>query len=187
MKRPIRQEREDTVTILAEKLAEPHYLEGHDALRMLDLSPGALQTTQDRLRAMIEKGVNRRDASRRVYSSAPGREAIAYRSEDQTQYDKKNYLFFGRPFALPADPKIDHLIQFVIGVVAAASLLTPLIVLSKIRERDYTIMASCLFVLVFAFVVSIVGGQSTAQVMVAVATYAAVLVVFVGQTISAPP
>lgn len=71
-----------------------------------------------------------------------------------------------------------------VGIVAAATLLVPLVVLYKIRNPDYKILATCVFVLVFAFMVEMIGKRSTTEVMMAVATYAAVLVAFVGQTIS---
>ena len=47
-------------------------------------------------------------------------------------------------------------------------------------------MATCRLVIVFAFLVFMISKAFTTEVIVAVATYAAVLVVFVGHTIAPP-
>ena len=97
----------------------------------------------------------------------------------------KEYCLSERPaLALPVNSKQDRFIRLIVSIVAAATLLVPLVVLCKIRNPDYVILATCLFVLAFAFMASMIGNKSTAEVMVAVATYAAVLVVFVCQTLS---
>lgn len=54
--------------------------------------------------------------------------------------------------------------------------------LTYIELQAFVILTTCIFVLAFAFLVSMFAHVSAQEVMVATATYAAVLVVFVGQS-----
>lgn len=142
---------------------------------------GKEQTKQRKTNRMPDQDMYQRHVERTTQRKT-------HRVPGQDMYhNKKNYTFNGRPFlTFPVGPNVDRFTRFVVGIVAAASLLVALIALPKIKEREYTILATCLFVLPFSSMISMIGKQSTTEVMVGVATYAAVLVVFVGQTIAAP-
>lgn len=75
----------------------------------------------------------------------------------------------------------DYLLRLLVDVIAGISLLAQMIILCYVRRRECILMTGCFSVLVFALVVSL-GDGATHEVMVAIATYAAVIVVFVGQT-----
>ena len=75
-----------------------------------------------------------------------------------------------------------RLASFIIALVAELSLLALMIGLTYIGRQAFVLLMTCLFVLAFAFLVSMVAHRSAQEVMVATATYAAVLIVFVGQS-----
>lgn len=78
------------------------------------------------------------------------------------------------------------MVHFIVAIIAGLSLLAPMIALSYFRHRGLVLLTICLFVLVLAFVVSMVVQASPHEVMVGTATYAAVIAVFVGQS-NKPP
>lgn len=86
-----------------------------------------------------------------------------------------------RPFTVAISPAIDNLARFAIALVAGVFLLVPMIILSYIRSKKYCLITTCLFVLVFAAIASLATKASNHELLTATATYAAVLVVFVGQ------
>lgn len=193
--RPPWKKRNGTLRILRRELKEAHYETGHDAKGMLDLGPDALGVGYDSIRSkLLEWGDahTTNNEMRMMSMGGPGQ----HRAQDPPRRMKvveknpkpntKRYSFLGRPYQVPENPLFDRFIRCVVAVIAAATLLIPLITLSYIKQRDYTIMATCLFVLLFAFMVSMISKSTTTDLMVAVATYAAVLVVFVGQTIAPP-
>ena len=79
-------------------------------------------------------------------------------------------------------PTIDHVVHFTVVVIAGLSLLAPMIALSYVNGWAFVLLTTCFVVLLFAFVLSMVVQASLHEVMVATATYATVLVVFVGQS-----
>lgn len=196
--RPPWKKRECTLKLLKRKMKEDHYLDGHDAKGMLDLCPDVLGVGHDSIRSKLQAwgDAQNRQSGAFAISMGPHQDHPNYPSASTTRRMEnipkgpkpaiKRYSFLGRPYQVPQNPAVDRFIRCVVAVIAAATLLVPLLALSYISQRDYTIMATCLFVLLFAFIVSMISKASTTDVMVAVATYAAVLVVFVGQTIGPP-
>jgi hypothetical protein len=87
----------------------------------------------------------------------------------------------GRPFTIGISPAVDGLARFAIALVAGVFLLVPMIVLSYIKSKKYCLITTCMFVLVFAAIASLATKASNHELLTATATYAAVLVVFVGQ------
>ena len=76
----------------------------------------------------------------------------------------------------------ERLASFIIALVAGLSLLAPMIALRYIQRQAFVLLTTCHFVLAFAFLLSMLAHGSTQEVMVAIVTYAAVLVVFVGES-----
>lgn len=114
------------------------------------LSPYPIGRTPATVESQNRETTRAREPQRRVERTTQ-RTTRRMRDEDRTLHEK-NYTFHGQPFlTLLLGANIDRVIRFVVGVVAAASLLVPLIVLSKIWKRDNTIMATCLFVFVIRF------------------------------------
>jgi hypothetical protein len=68
------------------------------------------------------------------------------------------------------------------AVVSGILLLVPVIVLSYIETKGYRLLATCLFVLVFAILASVAVTGTNNELVTATAAYAAILVVFLAQT-----
>lgn len=190
--RPPWKKRKATLDILKKELKEDHYKTGHDAKGMLDLGPDVLGVGYDKIRSKLLEWGDAQAGNDATYRMSMG--GNQYRSQETPQRmealeknqrpNAKRFSFLGRPCQVPENPAVDRFIRCVVAVIAAGTLLVPLLTLSYIKQRDYTIMATCIFVLIFAFMVSTISKSTTTDLMVAVATYAAVLVVFVGQTIA---
>lgn len=87
----------------------------------------------------------------------------------------------GRPFSLGISPAVDRLARFSVALVAGVFLLVPMIVLSYVGRKKYVLATTCLFVVFFAGTMSLATRASNQELLTATATYAAVLVVFVGE------
>lgn len=96
MKRPTVDERHKTIETLSEKLKVQQYERGHDAMGMLDLSPEALQTTQDSLRAIIARGIIHA-AVAVVLSLAHRRNLAPWTQGEECVASGKNTTFEGDP------------------------------------------------------------------------------------------
>lgn len=188
MKRPDMSKREVTAQKLGQVLNEPYYTEAPDALGMLDLSPRALGVEPDSIRVFLT----------RTFIS-PGRDwshirlgdkSTAQRSEPSkhTVHEPVQLMPPGlqggekRPHAFHIPATIDVATRILVSLLAGIFLLIPMIVMSFINGKKCLLITASLFVLLFAITLSITSRATNQELMVATATYAAVLVVFVGQS-----
>ena len=97
--------------------------------------------------------------------------------------DTKNphTLFRNRPFAIKISPAVDQLARLAVALFAGIFLLAPMIALSYIGSKKWSLATTCLFVLAFAVIASFASKATNQELLAATAAYAAVLVVFVGQ------
>ena len=91
-------------------------------------------------------------------------------------------LFRGRPYSIDISSSMDQLARILFGLAAGIFLLAPMFALSYIRNKEYCLIVTCLFVVVFVLVVSCATTATNQELMTVTAAYAAVLVVFVGQS-----
>jgi glucose dehydrogenase len=77
---------------------------------------------------------------------------------------------------------VDDIARILVSVAAGLFLLVPMITLSFITPQRVRLGVTVAFVLVFAIVLGLVSKATNDALMAAAAAYAAVLVVFVGQT-----
>lgn len=68
------------------------------------------------------------------------------------------------------------------AVISGILLLVPVIVLSYLETKGYRLLATCFFVLAFAVIASVAVTGTNNELVTATAAYAAILVVFLGQT-----
>lgn len=66
------------------------------------------------------------------------------------------------------------------AVIGSLILLVPMIVLSFVTSRTWSLITTALFVLFFAFALALFSNASNQEILAVAATYSAVLVVFVG-------
>lgn len=76
----------------------------------------------------------------------------------------------------------EFLTRFLVALLASAFLIVPLILLSLQRSNKAHLITVSLFIIVFAFLVSLLSKASNSETMAAAAAYAAVLVVFVSNS-----
>ncbi|KAL9097335.1 MAG: hypothetical protein Q9165_000762 [Trypethelium subeluteriae] len=266
MGRPSKESRKETVNILAEALAEDHYVDAADALGLLDLTPQALGVEPDSIRVWIAKTVSRLASEgpegdlkkwyqgtiaqkisngvleqsittsaydRRVNGTSDElvskvneylkeQDQIEAQRERPTDYtnntlqvphrngqadngnaeattatgtvngiivtripgndtENQHKLFRNRPFAMKISPAVDQLARVAVALFAGVFLLAPMIALSYIGDKKWSLITTCLFVLAFAIIASFASKATNQELLTATAAYAAVLVVFVGQ------
>lgn len=172
MKRPAMKYRRETAHILSEKLDERHYQEAPDALGMMDLTPQALGVAPDSIRVMLAKTLS-------IGPSAGNTYVGGNQYEDRLPGAR---LGRGRPYAVMISSAIDNLARLFVAILASLFLLAPMIILTYVSSQTYHLVITCLFVLAFAVTASVASNASNQELMAASAAYAAVLVVFVGQT-----
>jgi hypothetical protein len=183
MKRPAMESRKKTVSILEKLLQEEYYKTAPDALGMLDLTPKALGVEPDSIRVFLtrtftEGGIRRNQTlfAHRNQNENNGQERTPAGRKGETQ------LFKGRPYAIHIPAIIDVITRLLVSILARFFLLVPMISMSYINSKKYLLLTASLFVLLFAITLSLASKATNQELMVATATYAAVLVVFVGQT-----
>jgi hypothetical protein len=103
------------------------------------------------------------------------------RPEKSEKSKSEILLFAGRPYQIPITNGVDTIARMVLSVLAAIVLLAPMFALSYISSKGYQLMTTSLFVLLFAAVLSLSSKATNQELIVAVAAYTAVLVVFIGQ------
>jgi hypothetical protein len=72
------------------------------------------------------------------------------------------------------------------AVIGGVMLLVPMVVLSFVTSRTWSLVTTSLFVLSFAFALAVFSNASNQEILAVAATYTAVLVVFVGNLLSYP-
>jgi VIT1/CCC1 family predicted Fe2+/Mn2+ transporter len=86
----------------------------------------------------------------------------------------------GKP-PVAVSPFVDKLARFIISFAGGASLVVPMIIMClPAQDRTKSLVVTSVAVTLFATFMSLVMHASNAETLVAAATYAAVLVVFVG-------
>jgi hypothetical protein len=168
--------RQQTAKILSEELGETHYENAPDAMGMLDLTPQALGVEPDSIRVFLARTFNTNKPSHTLNFQHT---AVRNPYEDRTPGLKARD---GRPYLVLISSSTEKLARVAMAVIAGVILLAPMIALTYIDVPKYRLITTCLFVLAFALMVSLASKASNQEVMAACAAYAAVLVVFVGQT-----
>ncbi|KAI1877466.1 hypothetical protein JX265_003474 [Neoarthrinium moseri] len=77
---------------------------------------------------------------------------------------------------------VDRLVRFSIALTGGALLVAPMIIMTLNQSQEKSLVTASAFVVLFAFLVSMVFRGSNIETLASTATYAAVLVVFVGTT-----
>ena len=85
---------------------------------------------------------------------------------------------------IPISWATDVTARIITAVFTGVVLLVPIIALSYISTTGYRLLATCLFVLGFAIIASVAIASTNNELVGATAAYAALLVVFLGQTTS---
>jgi hypothetical protein len=174
MKRPTMKERQETANCLQTELNEAHYIVAADALGMVDMTPQALGVEPDTIRIILG-GFS---SLRRLTDDTLANYDEARRTGDMVDRAPKQRRL--RPLQVSAIT--DNIARIFMAVVSGILLLVPVIVLSYIETKGYRLLATCLFVLVFAILASVAVTGTNNELVTATAAYAAILVVFLGQT-----
>jgi hypothetical protein len=82
---------------------------------------------------------------------------------------------------------VDRLARFIIAFIGGASLVVPMLVMSLDQNQTKSLVTTSVAVVLFAVAMSVMFRASNSETLVATATYAAVLVVFVGTSTSTSP
>ncbi|CAO2654505.1 Nn.00g112380.m01.CDS01 [Neocucurbitaria sp. VM-36] len=82
-------------------------------------------------------------------------------------------------------PALNRIARFLVGIVGGAWLIVPLLIMAVHLSLTKTMITVCTAVVLFALAVSLVFELDNKDIVTATATYAAVLVVFVGTSTSA--
>jgi hypothetical protein len=178
MKRPDMKTRQQTAKILSEELGETHYENAPDAMGMLDLTPQALGVEPDSIRVFLARTFNNTNVPSHTFN-------FRHTSRVQTPYEDRTpglKARGGRPYLVLISSTTEKLARVAMAVIAGVFLLAPMIALMYIDVPKYRLITTCLFVLAFALMVSLASKASNQEVMASCAAYAAVLVVFAGQT-----
>jgi hypothetical protein len=96
--------------------------------------------------------------------------------------EKEKLSYSRKTIRNPYPPIIEAITRLLVSILAGIFLLVPMISMSYINSKKYLLITASLFVLLFAVTLSLASKATNQELMVATATYAAVLVVFVGQT-----
>jgi hypothetical protein len=191
MKRPPMKARQDIADLCGKDIKEPYYSSAMDALSYLDLAPQAIGVPPDPIQVFAAKTLawghamatgDTQRAHRQVITPLPTVEDPAYEKRIPGANRSKKRIA-GRYYAPLLSRKAEiFFTRLVLAVVAGLLLLVPMIVLSFVKKDIIRLVLTSVFVLVFAVTVSFASTGSNHEVMIATATYAAVLSVFVGQT-----
>jgi VIT1/CCC1 family predicted Fe2+/Mn2+ transporter len=80
-------------------------------------------------------------------------------------------------------PSVENAARVIFALVGGIFLLAPIILMTYIESRRYMLLTTCLFVLFVATTLALASKASNQELLGATTAYAAVLVVFVGNTI----
>jgi hypothetical protein len=83
-------------------------------------------------------------------------------------------------------PLVDRIARFVVAIGGGAALVVPMVIMSLQPSQTKSIVTVSVAVLLFSVCISLVMRANNTETLVATATYAAVLVVFVGASSSTP-
>jgi VIT1/CCC1 family predicted Fe2+/Mn2+ transporter len=156
--------RDMAVTKLSALMREEQYCRISGKLRMVDLSPKALNVEPDPIRVLFSNLLHNEHPLQELHHLGPPRPP-GLRPQRERDISSRT----------------DFFAQLFISVVAALFLLVPMVVLSYIQSKAFLLMTTCLFVLAFVVGLSAASKASNQEIVAATAAYGAVLVVFVGQ------
>jgi hypothetical protein len=108
---------------------------------------------------------------------------ILPRSRTYTLQEKKDHTpeYFNNAIPEELSPLVDHVARFIVAFLGGASLLVPMLIMRLPNTTlKKSLITTSVAVLVFAAVLSFVFKPGNMETVVGTATYAAVLVVFVG-------
>ncbi|PMD55039.1 uncharacterized protein K444DRAFT_696407 [Hyaloscypha bicolor E] len=163
--------------LLAKTFHEPRYWDSPDSLNLMDLAPTSGDGGRvDWLRARLQKllpeksldasGIDRRELDRKQ------------RSGSMTAGSAK-VLQPHRLHTRHISPSVDRFARIVMAVIGGVMLLVPMIDLSFVTSRTWSLITTSLFVLSFAFALAVFSNASNQEILAVAATYTAVLVVFI--------
>ncbi|KAK3375844.1 hypothetical protein B0T24DRAFT_523613, partial [Lasiosphaeria ovina] len=116
------------------------------------------------------------DPLRRMFmTKLPSRLAF---SKHEKEERKKEYMEGQKPKEVSG--AVDRVVRLIIALIGGTFLVAPMLVMSIKPSQNKNLMKVSSAVLIFAFAVSLVVRVSNIETLVSTATYAAVLVVFVG-------
>ena len=99
---------------------------------------------------------------------------------------QKKTMVLATERSLPAleriSPSADKLAGFLVALVGGAFLVAPMVELTYVRTQKWQIVSVVLWVLVFSLAVAMTSKAKNVELLGATAAYAAVLVVFIGQS-----
>jgi VIT1/CCC1 family predicted Fe2+/Mn2+ transporter len=103
-------------------------------------------------------------------------------SQEEKTYRPKEYASGQAPESV--SPFVDRLTRFLIAFIGGAFLLVPMLVMAIRPSTTKSLITTCVAVLLFATVVALGFKGKNVETMASTATYAAVLVVFIGTSSS---
>jgi len=101
-------------------------------------------------------------------------------SKHEKEERKKEYTEGQKPKEVSGH--VDRLVRFIIALIGGLFLVIPMLIMSIEPSQNKSLITVSSAVLIFALAVSLVVKVSNIETLVSTATYAAVLVVFVGTT-----
>ena len=199
MKRPSNPERLAAVNTMAEEV-HPDYDGAPDAYGLLNLIPTALGVEADPIRIMLSQSRLRPKESYIMGRKRKPKTQVG----DMENAVSEEHVSGGYEERIPGEPEstgkwreramahlrpnqhfsgvVDSLARMLIAVLAAIFLIAPMVALSYIEEKKIRLITATAFILCFCVVASLGSSAGNHEVVMMTAAYAAVIVVFVGQT-----
>ena len=103
-------------------------------------------------------------------------------SQEEKTYRAKEYSSGQAPESI--SPFVDRLTRFLIAFIGGAFLLVPMLIMAIHPSKTKSLITTCVAVLLFAALVAFWVKGGNVETMASTATYAAVLVVFIGTSSS---
>ncbi len=187
--------RREVVETLSDKLGRNFYKDAPDALGLVDLTPAALGVDPDPIRVMVTKtfsGGPRMSHTYAGYVKAPQPTLRTFPAVPGTWNDERDEddlyeerLPGGTVISRPnyyVNSFVDYLSRLIVTLIASVFLVVPMVVLSFVESQWGRLLSASLFIFFFAVCVSLSSKGSNQDMVLSTAAYAAVIVVFVGQT-----
>lgn len=163
MKRPEMSRRTTVVDVLSKRLDCKFYTTAGDALSMLHLTPEALNASPDKIRVAIQH-----------YALSPEVSLLA-------DYEEERIPPSQRPIHMFIHSTTDIVARLIISILGGVFLMLPMISLAYTESLLMRQLFVVMFVFLFAVCVTLGSNSSNQELLMASATYSAVLVVFVGR------
>lgn len=170
MKRPSTKQREEASQALT-NVVDPDYDAAPDSMGMVDLIPATLGVESDPIRLLMHEWLQ---------SSNTQSPYVAYTNRIPGAHitDEKP---ISRPYQI-ISTKVDSMARIVVAITSALFLVAPMLALSYIDAKWARLLTASLFILLFCIITSAAPQAKNHEVIMMTAAYAAVIVVFVGQT-----